>query len=108
MNYTILSKCVFIDKCEFNFWAALNHGIAGLSERAYRQPKRHSCFSNIWKRWIGVSQRFADIFTQARSKLDPDEDVISIFDGASAHSNPPVPFPTAELKKLPPYSHIFS
>ena len=47
---------------------------------------------------------FADLLTQTRSNLDPDQDVIFIFDGAPAHSNPPVSSPNTELKKFPPYS----
>ena len=49
-------------------------------------------------------ERFADILTQTRSNLDPDEDVIFLFEGAPAHSNPSVSFPNTKLKKLPPYS----
>ena len=36
--------------------------------------------------------------------LDPDEQVIFIYDGAPAHNNPAIPGLNSELKKLPPYS----
>jgi hypothetical protein len=36
-------------------------------------------------------ERFADFLTQTRLQLDPDEDVIFIYDSAQAHNNPPVP-----------------
>ncbi|CAB4009437.1 Hypothetical predicted protein [Paramuricea clavata] len=48
-------------------------------------------------------ERFADFLTQQRLNLDPDEDVIFIYDGAPAQNNPPVPAPNTELRKLPRY-----
>ena len=39
-----------------------------------------------------------------RLNVDPEKDVIFIYDGAPAHNNPPVPAANTELKKLPPYS----
>ena len=49
-------------------------------------------------------QRFNDFLSQASLNLDPNEHVIFIYDGASAHNNPAIPGPNSELKKLPPYS----
>ena len=37
-------------------------------------------------------------------RIDPNEHVIFIYDGAPAHNNPAIPGPNSELKKLPPYS----
>ena len=51
-----------------------------------------------------TGQRFNDFLTQARLNLDPNEHVIFIYDGASAHNNPTIPGPNSELKKLSPYS----
>ena len=48
-----------------------------------------------------VHERFADFLTQTRLNVDPEEDVIFIYDGAPAHSNPLVPGANTELKKLP-------
>ena len=50
------------------------------------------------------AQRFDDFLAQTRLKLDPDEHVIFIYDGAPAHNNPAIPGPNTELNKLPPYS----
>ncbi len=44
-------------------------------------------------------ERFADFLTHTRLNLDPDEEVIFIYDGAPAHNNPPVPAPNTELRK---------
>ena len=49
-------------------------------------------------------QRFNDFLSQARLNLDPNEHVIFIYDGASAHNNPAIPGPISELEKLPPCS----
>ena len=50
------------------------------------------------------TQKFADFFTQTRLHLDPDEQVVFIYDGVPAHHNPGNPGSNTELKKLPPYS----
>ena len=49
-------------------------------------------------------QRFNDFLSQESLTLDPNEHVIFIYDGSSAHNNPAIPGPNSELKKLPPYS----
>ena len=49
-------------------------------------------------------RRFDDFLAQTRLNLDPDEQVIFIYDGAPAHRNPAIPGPNSELRKLPPYS----
>ena len=53
---------------------------------------------------IVSGRRFDDFLVQTRLNLDPDEHVISIYDGAPAHRNPAIPAPNSELRKLPPYS----
>ena len=49
------------------------------------------------------AQKFADFLAQIRLNLDPDEQVVFIYD-APAYHNPGNPGPNTELKKLPPYS----
>ena len=48
--------------------------------------------------------RFNDFLVQTRQNLDPDEEVVFIYDGAPAHRNPAIPAANAELEMLPPYS----
>ena len=48
--------------------------------------------------------RFDNFLAQARTNLDPDEEVIFVYDGAPAHQNPVIPAPNTELKMLPPHS----
>ena len=50
------------------------------------------------------AQRFSDFLAQTRLNLDPDENIIFVYDGAPAHHNPADPGQNIELKKLPPYS----
>ena len=50
------------------------------------------------------AERFNDFLRDARLNLNPDDQVIFIYDGAPAHRNPENPGPNTELKKLPPYS----
>ena len=51
---------------------------------------------------------FDNFLAQARTNLDPDEEVIFVYDGAPAHRNPVVPAPNTELKMLPPYSRLLN
>ena len=53
-------------------------------------------------------QKFADFLAQTRLNLDPDEQVIFIYNGAPAHHNPGNPGPNTELKKLSPYSQFLN
>ena len=48
--------------------------------------------------------RFDNFLAQARTNLDPDEEVIFVYDGAPAIRNPVIPAPNTELKMLPPHS----
>ena len=48
--------------------------------------------------------RFDNFLAQARTNLDPEEEVIFVYDGAPAHRNPVIPAPNTELKMLPPHS----
>ena len=50
------------------------------------------------------TQRFSDVLAQTRLSLDPDENIIFIYDSAPAHHSPADPGQNTELKKLPPYS----
>ena len=50
------------------------------------------------------AERFNDFLHDARLNLNPDDQVIFIYDGAPAHRNPQNPGPNTKLKKLPPYS----
>ena len=50
------------------------------------------------------AQRFSDFLAQTRLNLDPNENVIFIYDGTPAHHNPANSGQITELKKLPPYS----
>ena len=47
--------------------------------------------------------RFNAFLAQTRQNLDPDEDVIFIYDGAPAHRNPAIPSANTELEMLPAY-----
>ena len=49
--------------------------------------------------------RFNDFLAQMRQTLDPDEEVIFIYDGAPAHRNPAIPAANTELEMLPPTAH---
>ena len=55
-----------------------------------------------------ISQMNAPFFNaflaQTRQNLDPDEEVIFIYDSAPAHRNPAVPVANTELEMLPAYS----
>ena len=45
-----------------------------------------------------------DVLAQTSQNLDPDEEVIFIYDGAPAHRNPAIPTANTELETLPAYS----
>ncbi|XP_048587420.1 uncharacterized protein LOC116615731 [Nematostella vectensis] len=119
MAIGVVRHCIFIDECGYNIWTARNHGMARLGERACRQVCRqrgrnltvtmaispinmlifHSALV------VGMNAgRFADFLTQVRLNLDPDENVVLIYDGAPAHRNAVNPGPNTEIKMLPPYS----
>ena len=50
------------------------------------------------------ARRFNDFLTQTRQNLDPDDEVIFIYDGAPVHRNPAIPAANTELEVLPAYS----
>ena len=50
------------------------------------------------------TQRFSDVLAQKRLNLDPDENIIFIYDGAPAHRSPADPGQNIELKKLSPHN----
>lgn len=113
MGHAVVNHAVYIDECGYNIWTARSQGRARRGERAYRQvygqrgrnvtiviaisPTSGLVFhSSI----IGGmnTQRFNYFLAQTRLNLDPDENVIFIYDGAPAHNNPVNP------KKILPYS----
>ena len=49
--------------------------------------------------------RFNDFLAQTRQNLDPDEEVIFIYDGAPAHQNPAIPGANTELRFSRPTAH---
>ena len=49
------------------------------------------------------ARRFNDFLARTRQNLDPEEEVILIYDGAPAHRNPAIPTTNTELKMLPAY-----
>ena len=114
-----MRHCVFIDEWGYNIWTARNHGRARQGERAYRQvcgqrgrnvtvalavsPVNGLVFHSAY---IGVmnAPRFNAFLAQTRQNLDPDEEVIFIYDGAPAHRNLAIPAANTELEMLPAYS----
>ena len=54
------------------------------------------------------ARRFNDFLAQTRQNLDPDEEVISIYDGAPAHRNPAIPATNTELEMPPAYSSFLN
>ena len=52
------------------------------------------------------ARRFNDFLAQMRQNLDPDEEVIFIYDGAPAHRNPAIPATNTELEMPRPTAHF--
>ena len=119
MAHAVFHHWVFTDECGFNIWTSRSQGRALRGERAYRQVCGQRG-RNVTVR-LAVSatnglvfhsamiggmnrQRFSELLAQTRENLDPEEDVIFIYDEAPAHNNPTNPADHTELKKLPPYS----
>ena len=102
MNHAFIRHCVFIDECGFNTGTARNHGRARQGERAYRQvcgqqgqnvtvalavsPINGLVFHSVYIGWMNAP-RLNDFLAQKRQNPDPYEEVIFIYDGASAHRN---------------------
>ena len=119
IGQAIVSHTVFVDECDYNIWTARSQGRAIRGERACRQvcgqrgrnltvtlaisPTTGLVFHSAIVGGM-IAQNFADFLAQTRLNLDPDEQVVFIYDGAPAHHNPGNPGPNTELKKLPPYS----
>ena len=104
-----------VDECGYNIWTARSQGRAIRGERAYRQVcgqrGRNLTVALAISPTAGLvfhsaiiggmnAQRFADFLTQTRLHLDPDEQVVFIYDGAPAHHNPGNPGPNTAVKKL--------
>ena len=119
VGQAIVTHTVFVDECGYNIWTARSQGRAIRGERAYRQVcgqrGRNLTVALAISATAGLvfhsviiggmnSQKFADFLTQIRLYLDPDEQVVFIYDGAPALHNPGNPGPNTELKKLLPYS----
>ena len=119
VNHAIMRHGVFIDKCGYNIWTARNHGRARQGERAYRQvcgqrgrnvtvalavsPVNGLVFHSAYVGGMNA-RRFNDFLVQTRQNLDPDEEVIFIYDGAPAHRNLAIPATNTELEMPPAYS----
>ena len=119
MNHAIMRHCVSIDECGYNIWTARNHWRARQDERAYRKvcgqrgrnvtvalavsPVKGLVFHSAYIGGMNAP-RFNAILAQTRQNLDPDEEVIFIYDGTPAHRNPAVPAANTELEMLPAYS----
>ena len=119
MNHANMRHCVFIDECGYNIWTARNHGRARQGEHAYRQvcgqrgrnvtvalavsPVNGLVFHSAYVGGMNAP-RFNTFLAQTRQNLDPDEEVIFIYDGAPAHRNPANPAANTELEMLPAYS----
>ena len=106
INHAILRNRVFIDACGCDVWTARCNGRARVDKMAYQQVCRQreqnvtDCLavsensgSLFHTALLGGKNRdrFTDCLTQTRLYLDHDWKVIFIFDGAPAHTNPPVP-----------------
>ena len=113
MNHAVMRHCVLVDGCGHNVWTARSHGRARQGERAYRQvcgqrgrnltvrmvvsPINGHAFSSA--AFGGMNAALFDNFlAQAWGTLDPDGEVIFVYDGAPAHRNPDIPAPNAGLK----------
>ena len=119
MNHAIMRHRVFIDECGYNIWAARSHGRARQGERAYRQicgqrgrnvtvalavsPVNGLVFHSAYIGGMNAP-RFNDFLAQTRQNLDPDEEVVFIYNGAPTHQIPAIPAANTELEMLPPYS----
>ena len=119
MGQAIVSHTVFVDECGYNIWTARSQGRAIRGERAYRQVcgrrGRNLTVAFAISPTAGLvfhsaiigrmnARKFADFLAQTRLHLDPDEQVVFIYDDAPAHHNPGNPGPNTKLKKLPLYS----
>ena len=118
-----LNHYVFVDECRYNIWTARSHGQAGKGEKSYRQVCRqrgrnvtvtvavspinglvfHSAIVGVMN-----AQRFSEFLRQARQRLNPDENVVFIYDGAPAHLNLDSPSANTELKMLPAHSSFLN
>ena len=94
MNTAIMRHCVFIDECGYNIWTARNHGRAKQGRRAYRQicgqrgrnvtvalsvsPVNGLVFHSAYIGGMNAP-RFNVFLAQTRQNLDPDEEVIFIY-----------------------------
>ena len=115
MNHAVVRHCVFVDECGYNIWTARSHGRVRQGERASMRRGRNLTMTMAISPINGLvfssaalsrinAARFDNFLAQARTNLDPEEEVIFVYDGAPAHRNPVIPAPNTELKMLPPHS----
>ena len=52
--------------------------------------------------------RFNDFLAETRENIDPEDDVVFVYDNAPAHRNAIILGENTELKPLPPYSPFFN
>ena len=100
-------------------WKLVHEPWARQGERAYRQvcgqrgrnvtvalavsPVNGLVFHSAYVGEMNA-RRFNDFLVQTRQNLDPDEEVIFIYDGAPAHRNLAIPATNTELEMSPAYS----
>ena len=93
MNHAVVRYCVFVDECGYNIWTARSHGRVWQGERAYHQvcgqrgrnltvtmaisPINGLVFSSAVLGRMNAA-RFHNFLAQARTNLDPDEEVIFV------------------------------
>ena len=99
-----MNHCVFIDECGYNIFTSLQ--VCGQRGRNVTVALAISLTNDLvsYPSTIGGmnAQRFSDFLAQTRLNLDPNENVIFIYDGTPAHHNPADSGQITELKKLPP------
>ena len=93
MNHAVVRYCVFVDECSYNIWMAGSHGRVRQEERVYHQvcgqrgrnltvtmaisPINGLVFSSAVLGRMNAA-RFHNFLAQARTNLDPDEEVIFV------------------------------
>ena len=119
MTTGILKHCIFVDECGYNIWTSRSHGRARIGERAYRQVcgKRGRNVTIV----MAVSPTnglvhhsahvggmngpcFNDFLAETRENIDPEDDVVFVYDNAPAQRNAPITGENTKLKPLLPYS----
>ena len=119
MTTGILKHCIFQDEYGYNIWTSRSYGRARIGERAYRQVcgKRGRNVTIV----MAVSPTnglvhhsahvggmngpcFNDFLAETRENIDPEDDVVFVYDNAPAQRNAPITGENTKLKPLLPYS----